>query len=80
VTSYGPTSESGPQRDRGRIINATAKLPGPQARTIQTLTAANTRNVQHLSNHIHRYSLKNVYNTPMTTGLFKTDQKCTDFN
>lgn len=51
VTSYGPTSESGPQRDRGRIITATAK-PGPQARTLQTLTAANTRNVQHLSNPI----------------------------
>lgn len=57
-----------------------------------TVTANNTRNVQHLFHPVHRYSLKNVYikkkNVPRATtsmGLPPvswtelTDQKCTDF-
>lgn len=54
-----------------------------------TVTANNTRNVEHLSHPVHRYSLKNVYINetrpePQHTWGFLpsselTDQKCTDF-
>lgn len=59
MTTCGPTPHGGPQHDHA---TATAAAPGACIWDVQPHTAANTRNVQHLSSPpVHRYSLKNVY-------------------